>query len=357
MIDDLGWSYVARGMLDEARQHVEEGVEDLWRLEDTLGLCQGWRHLQAIKARRGDYLGARFGLRLIFGASCAISDAAERLEMQAGVLRALVDTCRRQGDLEAWEKYRGLSEILSQRSSYKIHAPSDSRRLMQREMTSSNSDPEYGPRLLLLRHPITSKNEKRALGRHLQDTVPAAGVAQITEAAGTIRSMLSTQNKAGVRVYSSPAKSARLLAGRVAEECGSIMKVDSDLASIDAGELTGLSEEEATSHFPDLMATLGKYRENQGDGFAVEFPEGESFRKVTLRAARFLAQTAYVDAIPEVCVIVGHASSITAILNILEALDRLPDTSSYRYYDVPLASITKIDIDSRSGRIGMTTEL
>jgi broad specificity phosphatase PhoE len=351
-IDDLGWSHVACARLDVATQHIEAGVKYLWDHGHIFGVCQGWRHLQAIKVRKGYIAEAELGLRFVFGASCAIPDIHERLEMQAGIARGLANVCARRERTEAWQFYQELAEFLSRESGDELHATPESRPAYLHKGTaaSARSNQIGEAALFVVRHPLTTKNQKQTFGRH-PGVLPDAGKQQINDVASSLVSNLGPVPRDDVRVYSSQAKSARLLAERVAEQILRSVETDASLDSIDSGDLTGLTELDAEELFPEIMLKLHAYRQNRMDGYVLEFPGGESVRNLTMRVARFLLETVYATDVPPVVVIVGHNSSVTAILNIVSALDRKPVDSSYRYHDVPVASVTKILCDLGVGKV------
>jgi broad specificity phosphatase PhoE len=350
-IDDLGWSHVACNRLDVASQNILDGVRYLWDRDHIFGVCQGWRHLQAIKARRGQVEEAELGLRLVFGASCAIPTVGERLEMQAGIARGLANVSARRGRFEASQFYEKLAGSLSEESGNKMHSTPTSRSpYMSGNAKVLRTSLNRKTRLYAIRHPLTKKNQKEMFGRH-PGILPETGKEQLKGIASRLVANLGAIPNSDIQIYSSEAKSACVLAEQIADQVQRPVEVTASLDSIDSGELTGLTEFDAQEMFPEIMHDLRLYRENQMDGYVLEFPGGESVRNLTMRVARFLLETVYVASTFRVVVIVGHNSSITAVLNIISALDRNPLHSSYLYHDVPVGSVTRISYDFDEAKV------
>ena len=350
-VDDLGWSLVVKGEFTRAKSHLENGISSLRERQDYYGLCQGLRHLQGIKGRSGDASGAALGLRIVFGAACAIKDKAAQVHMQAGILRGLARMASKQGDAAAVEKLvdRSIAFSASIGGDFHARAEGETIRGLGADLQSAGSIVDGQYHLLLLRHPISIKNERQTFGRQLLTRLPEVGSKQITLVTELLSRFLSRSGFKSPPLYSGDSKVTLLLAESISDRIGVQTQVDASLNSIDSGELTGYTEADAAEWVPELYSRLLKYRRHELDGFDLVFPEGESVRDLTMRLALFLTQRVYSQGSPDCVVLIGHNSSITAIINLVTAIDRQDNDPSYRYFDVPLGKVMRVVIDKRVG--------
>jgi broad specificity phosphatase PhoE len=308
----------------------------LWQRRDLYGICQAWRHFQGLKSRLGRLAEAEIGLRLVYGAACAIEDPVARLDMQAGIVRGLINVARARDDKGALERYTRLADLLEPGVSPGLHAP-------PRRFAPATAMPAFdGTTVLLVRHPLTIKNLRLMFGRQAAATIPKAESDHVETLASRLADDLSGVDVGRVRLCCSPANAARVLADALTRRTGTVASICSELESIESGDLTGLTEDDAEEHFPEVMRLLREYRANRRDGYEVQLPGGESVRHLTMRVAKLLLEDLFVEDPAHTAVLIAHTSSITALLNILSALDRETPDSSYRYYEVPVASVRKV---------------
>ncbi|MGH8336284.1 MAG: histidine phosphatase family protein [Gammaproteobacteria bacterium] len=344
-IDDLGWSNVALKNYEVAEREIGVGLTQLWKVQDAVGLCQGWRHNQAIRNRRGHVLESILGLRAVFGAACAIESEDARLEMQVGTARGLGRIVQSVAVGANEQRFAELTnQLVGQGAPVAMggyHAPTSL-------STSTNERaPGQTTTLLLVRHVSTVKNSQNVFGR-ISTLLAAEADAEVRHIQAAVRSYV-TGRPTGTRVFSAPADGAIAVAESLARTLNWDLQIEPALDSIESGRFSGLTEEIVQRRFPAIMTRIRAYRRGTADGFSIEFPGGETVRSLSLRVARFLIEKVITFPMPQLTVVVGHTSSLTALLNILTALDRNPPSGEYRYFDIPVASLTEISVDPVSG--------
>lgn len=349
-IDDIGWSEIVEGHYENASRSLEEGIDCLLKEKEYFGVCQGWRHLQAIKARNNRLVGAELGLRLVHGASCAIVNQDERMHQQARIFRGLANLAR---SLEWEDRCQWYQRRLGDFPAAHVESLGKRNiRLSPNVVTDNGSAPEKnGFTFFLLRHPVSMKNSKRMFGRHLLNELTEEGRGQVDEMWRKLTPLICPFEKRDIAFYSGTYPVTLLMAKELSSRLGVNVIADNLLDSINSGDLTGCSEEDVRQHFPEVYEDLMRYRAKELDGYELSIPNGESVRDLTMRLAAFLLQRVFSHDDPRVCILAGHNSSITALLNILTSADRAAGDSTYKYFDVPLGSITEVKYLQRSGEI------
>jgi broad specificity phosphatase PhoE len=354
-VDDLGSSNVALGNYERALENIEEGISNFSDLKDYYGLSLSWRHIQNIRYHQKNYYDAAFGLRIVFGASCAIEDQLSRHEMQTEILHhmtKIADTLNQNVWMTDLRKRSDALFNLDYDESYQtdIKLGPQSPHL-NTDQIRNNTPPDYY--LFLVRHPEAIKNIKNEFGRHMLNLLTPDGEKQKKAMSCMLSKIIPCGNEDNSTIFSGTSVVTSSLAEEIAFNLNRKVIYDNSLDSINSGDLTGYNEDDAAVMFPDLLNKIKSYRKLELDGYAINFPQGESVRDLTIRLSKFLLERVYTDRGPQYCVLVGHNSSITAILNIISAVDRWPVDSSYLYKEVPFGKIIKITFKQFDSQINI----
>lgn len=348
-IDDIGWSLVVKGKYSKAKKRIDEGLENLFTYNDIYGLCQRWRHIQGIKVRQERHFEADFGLRVVFGISNAISDCNNRILMQAGILKGLANNCIESNRHELSKKFIDKSITLYKMIGDEYHENEVNKMKQLPSEFTSNDYPGFNNQVIyLVRHPIAIKNKKNSFGRRMLDNLSEDGKKQIGRVSNILLKDITEISKEDIEIYSASSNVTNILADEISIRINKEVHIATEIDSIDCGELTGYSEEDADRKFPSVMKELKSFRNGQLDGFKLNFPGGESIEIFYVRFAKLLLDRLYTSSGPRLLILVAHQSSITALLNILTSLDRHPMDPSYRYFEVPLGSVIKVVIDNHA---------
>ena len=346
-IDDLGWSYIINNENDKALDCLNIGIDYFWQQKHSFGLCQGWRHLQGLKGRLGNFTSAVFGMRIVYGSACSILHEMERLEMQSGILRGIASITKKINQMDISEKYLEKSIILAKEIGDEYHATTETKFIQEAESVLRKKLFEDFT-LYLVRHPSAPKNAAATFGRHMLTHLTKEGESQVNTIIKKLSDNINIASTKNILFYSATSKVTHILSNKISKHLNAEVIYEKLLDPIHSGDLTGYSEDQATRYFPDIIDKLFSYRQNKLDGYELSFPNGESVRELTLRLTKFLLEKVYFNGCPQNCIVVGHNSSITAILNILTAIDRWPVDSSYKYFEVPVGSIMKINFDNNT---------
>jgi broad specificity phosphatase PhoE len=133
--------------------------------------------------------------------------------------------------------------------------------------------------------------------------------------------------------------------------------LSNQLLSINTGSLSNLSEEEAEKRYRNSMRQLSFYRAGSWEGYMVFFPEGENVDDFENRVGAELLRILSGEWPVNAAVVVGHRSTITAILNIMYALRRSPDDFLYDYHEVPLMSVFECSIEPIHAQVDVKLHL
>lgn len=112
LLDDLGWSTVALGEYERARQHLSHGLD----LAEQHGLpywrAKGWRHLAGLEVELQSYPTALENLEKARSAAQEISEELLRAEMAAGIAYGLAITHFANGSFDLAEQALDESQYL-----------------------------------------------------------------------------------------------------------------------------------------------------------------------------------------------------------------------------------------------------
>lgn len=87
LIDDLGWTYVAIGRLEKAKENINKGIKLALKQAniDHYLLAKAYRHLSGIAFRESNFKGSEDFSKEAEVEASKIGDEKKRLEMQAGI--------------------------------------------------------------------------------------------------------------------------------------------------------------------------------------------------------------------------------------------------------------------------------
>ncbi|AZZ39724.1 histidine phosphatase family protein [Acidipropionibacterium jensenii] len=192
--------------------------------------------------------------------------------------------------------------------------------------------------MILVRHPEAEKNVVNAFGGDSNmDLLTGSGRNSLSEVSMHVSAVTHGSNP--VRVISSPADRALILATELASSAGSRPEILADLQSIGKGSLSGVTERVAEQAYPSYMGRLRLYRAGLLNGYALDGP-GEELRGFETRVLGVLGRIDIYES-PFV-VLVAHRSTITALLMHAARLFHGYPTDFYGYVELPLSSVSLI---------------
>lgn len=120
------------------------------------------------------------------------------------------------------------------------------------------------------------------------------------------------------------------------------------LRSINFGVISGLSLDEVSSKYPEIMFQINEYHAGRLHPKDYKIPNAESNAKFELRIKTFLMQILD-QPLNQLCV-VAHRSSITMMLNITRNLPNTTDNGDYQVFDLPPLSISVMEIHNNGSK-------
>ena len=117
------------------------------------------------------------------------------------------------------------------------------------------------------------------------------------------------------QIYSSTVQQVKLTAVLLSESINVPIKFNEKLRNIDMGILDGLSDEEATNRYPDVMRRLRMWREGRLDVSEIKIPNAEPLSQFVERIRKILETT--ITRKDELNIFIVTRSVGIAIINIL----------------------------------------
>jgi broad specificity phosphatase PhoE len=189
-------------------------------------------------------------------------------------------------------------------------------------------------RLYLLRHGESVKNLDQRFGRAADDApLTEAGRAEIVLAAHRLQ--LYGRHAVACGLSTRALQSGAVVAGVHACE----LIGHRNLEPIDPGDVAGLPEDSARHRFPDLMRLKELYRAGAVSGYEICYPGGED---VLAFQQRVVARVALMEQRFDELVLLGHQSTITALLSAARANES--GRNWYYYFELDLGRVSVIDL-------------
>jgi broad specificity phosphatase PhoE len=202
-------------------------------------------------------------------------------------------------------------------------------------------------RLLIIRHCETIKNiDNKFDSIGVEDNLTPNGKNQLISLCKFLNKYLTYVPN----IYSSNRRRSELTAMGVAKYFNVNYMLIESLPPINAGKLSGLTEDEAWDRYPELMSTRVKFKNGEIDGYNISFPDGDSVRDYEKSLFKSMHRLLSND---QDFILITHRSVILACLNIFNKKLRNYQKNRYYYFDTPKSMIVEliIDVSAESGSI------
>lgn len=346
LIDDIGWSYAVEGKYDLAASKIREGMAKYEPQFGSRVYAKAWRHLAGIDIHQGNFGRAFIILILCYSLARHSTNHRESASAMAEIDRGLGILAEKAGN-----RPRALAFLRHAEARYDSLDDKYGLKNIRRFIRGVASGGEITPResrgrlqLLLVRHPETEKNRNRLFGQAAGGKLTSVGeravdrfVAKFSEIFGTIQE--------NTVVLSSPANSCEALRVRFEKELSCRTEVIHDLRSIDTGMFDGRDEDSVARPFKDAYDGLDEFRRGLRDGADVHFPEGEEVLKFERRVTGAVLNGLYNNWPIKRMIVLGHRSTITALLNACKAKTRSARGHLYQYEEIDLAGVYECRLD------------
>jgi len=188
--------------------------------------------------------------------------------------------------------------------------------------------------IYIVRHGITESNKKRIYMGRSQEGLAPEGIIQ----AGNLgKSLLPLGIK---RIYSSPMQRALETASIIANTLKVPVEIERDLAEMELGIWTGLTEQEVSKKFPD------EYRLWNTRPHDLFLADREPLTEVQQRALKAIAHIKEMnDGFPVLAV--THVAIVRCLILYYQSLN----LNLYRTIPVPNVSVFRLQLDGDFGRI------
>ena len=129
--------------------------------------------------------------------------------------------------------------------------------------------------------------------------------------------------------------------------------IKENLIPIYSGNLAGMTNDEASIKYPELMSKRKLFSENKLDGYEILFPNGDNVKDYEKSIEKIIFDVLRELKNFEKVIFVTHRSTILALLNIFNKLFGLQEKNIYKYYLTPIGSIDVINFKSDDFRNGV----
>ncbi len=202
--------------------------------------------------------------------------------------------------------------------------------------------------VLLIRH---ADSEKNALGQFAgdasSDRLTMAGKLQLERVRSEINSIISALGIKSIRIAHADSERAKTTAVALAGPLGAALKAVPEFRSIRSGIAAGMTESEIAIQYPEFYNSLTLYRAGVLSSYDIPYPLGaervQDFERIVEGALRNLLS----DAVNQFFIVIGHRSSITAILLYYARLVHEYPSNFFGY--IPLDPCVTSCIDIRLG--------
>lgn len=203
--------------------------------------------------------------------------------------------------------------------------------------------------ILLVRHSESSKNVARCFSdARAASTLTVRGVSQARRLSESFRRAFQTKT-CNVVVLTSFEPRASDTATVIADALSAPVIKNNQLSPIDPGDVAGMPEHVAERKYPELKRQKKAYHSGRLDGFLLQYPNGESVPVFQERILSALSSH-LLQNLGEIYILVGHQSTITAILSHFENIRER--RRFYHYYLLHQNRVSAIETDDRMrGRI------
>ena len=195
--------------------------------------------------------------------------------------------------------------------------------------------------VLFARHAESYKNVDNLFGdKRINQKLTEKGLSDSVMLANRIASLICFEHQA-FNIISSPDLRSLMTTRIIANKNNCRYRTVKSLLPINAGYLSGISEEDAIVMYPELMLKKDKFKKGLISGYEISYPGGES---VISFQNRVIFDFKKILDLPEsLLIIVTHQSVITAILSYLKSMNSNAD---YYYYKIDLCSISSAYVDN-----------
>ena len=202
--------------------------------------------------------------------------------------------------------------------------------------------------VLLIRHGESTKNIQDLFGDENSNfQLTEKGKLDSTELANFIKETAVQLNQ-GFVIFTSPDSRSMMTAEIVCEILGCNFIIKETLLPIKAGKLSGISENEASKLYPELMRLKTSFRKGELNGYEISYPDGEN---VSEFQDRIIADFLNILSHPkELIFILSHQSVITAILSFCKSI--MKNENYYYYFKLSLCGKSKVTINNSNYSIG-----
>ncbi len=196
--------------------------------------------------------------------------------------------------------------------------------------------------VILIRHSESLKNIRDLFGDEKTSfNITKKGKIDSIALAGKIQHFLGKNNTNHLTLLTSPDLRSFETTKIVSETLGCEFNVIDTLLPIKAGELSGISENEAKILYPELMKRKQLFRDGILNGYEISYPGGEDVRQFQERIMVDFFRI--INLQKSLFCIISHQSVITAILSFFNA--KINNIHYYYYYKLDLCGLSKITIN------------
>lgn len=198
--------------------------------------------------------------------------------------------------------------------------------------------------IFLIRHSESMKNVNGLFGDDkIICNLTEKGISDTIILANTIKSIVC-ENSNPYFFYSSPDDRTTTTTNILTTLLNTNFKIIHSLVPINAGALSGMSEEKAIIDYPDLIKKIKLYREEKINGYSISYPNGENVKDFQERIVNDFLNVLSENS--KNFFLITHQSVITALLSFFYS--ELNGYNYYYYFKLALSSLTKIlQIDNK----------
>jgi broad specificity phosphatase PhoE len=318
---------------------------------------KAYRHLSFFNIKQNKYINSLLYLSISTIFIRYISDKEKRYELIKKRYRGYAQLYFSANQIGTSNKYQNKYNILDK----EINA-----------FISSSCEPIELPNcqlnLMMIRHTEKQRDTEGKFGFDKNDTTTNNGNLEFTKLTNRMKQMISNKYDKVIIISSDLLSSndCQLLKNTLKNLKPEVIS-EKNLNSINLGKFYGLKEDEAKNNFPGEYRLLTQYRTKQNSGFDLTFPNGENVlefeRRIALSFSKTILQYANVsnfDIEKILFIFLGHTSTITALLNILNYIsnDDISTEPKYTFYSIDTSTIIhgKVDLKMHNTSLEISKE-